>query len=67
MARQKSEAADFIPFPTRFPKEILDAIKAHAAEARRPINTQILMIMEQWLAQKEARRRQHMRRETAHV
>ena len=51
MARQKSDAAEFIPFPTRFPKDMLDAIKALAAEGRRPINNQILMIIEQWLAQ----------------
>ena len=38
MARQKSDAAEFIPFPTRFPKDMLDAIKALAAEGRRPIN-----------------------------
>ena len=50
MARQKSDAAEFIPFPTRFPKAILDAIKAQAADGRRPINTQILMLIEQGLA-----------------
>jgi hypothetical protein len=53
MARQKSEAAEFIPFPTRFPKDILDAIKAQAAQGRRPINTQILILIEQSLAQHE--------------
>lgn len=59
MARQKSDAAEFIPFPTRFPKDILDAIKAQAAEGRRPINTQILMLVEQALAQTEANRPHH--------
>lgn len=53
MARQKSESADFIPFPTRFPKDMLDAIKTLAAEGRRPINNQILMIVEEWFAQQE--------------
>jgi hypothetical protein len=51
MARQKSDAAEFIPFPTRFPKDMLDAIKALAAEGRRPINNQILMLIEHALAQ----------------
>jgi hypothetical protein len=51
MARQKSDASEFIPFPTRFPKDILDEIKAQAAEGRRPINTQILILIEQSLAQ----------------
>jgi hypothetical protein len=53
MARQKSDAAEFIPFPTRFPKDMLDAIKALAAEGRRPINNQILMLIEYALAQRE--------------
>jgi hypothetical protein len=53
MARQKSDAAEFIPFPTRFPKDMLDAIKAMAAEGRRPINNQILMLIEQGLAHSE--------------
>ena len=53
MARQKSDAAEFIPFPTRFPKAILDAIKAQAADGRRPINTQILMLIEQGLEQSD--------------
>ena len=53
MARQKSDAAEFIPFPTRFPKDMLDAIKMLAAEGRRPINNQILMIVEEWFAQHE--------------
>jgi hypothetical protein len=51
MARQKSDAAEFIPFPTRFPKDMLDSIKALAAEGRRPINNQILMLIEHALAQ----------------
>lgn len=53
MARQKSDAAEFIPFPTRFPKDMLDAIKALAAAGRRPINNQILMLIEQALAQSD--------------
>ena len=53
MARQKSDAAEFIPFPTRFPKAMLAVIKALAAEGRRPINNQILILMEQALAQSE--------------
>ena len=53
MARPASAAAAFIPFPTRFPKDILDAIKAMAAQGRRPINEQILILIEQALAQSE--------------
>jgi hypothetical protein len=53
MARQKSDAAEFIPFPTRFPKDMLDAIKALAAAGRRPINNQIIMLLEHALAHSE--------------
>ena len=45
--------AEFIPFPTRFPKDMLDQVKALAAAGRRPINNQILMLIEHALAQSE--------------
>ena len=51
--RPASDAAEFIPFPTRFPKDMLDAIKAMAAAGRRPINNQILMLIEHALAHSE--------------
>lgn len=69
MARQKSDASEFIPFPTRFPKNILAAIKAQAAAGRRPINTQILILVEQGLAQHDdaPARPKRPHRETATV
>ena len=46
MARQKSESADFIPFPTRFPKDLLDYIRDEAAASGRPVNTQVIWMLE---------------------
>ena len=46
MARQKSDAAEFIPFPTRFPKDLLDYIRDEAAASGRPINTQVIWMLE---------------------
>jgi len=47
MARPKSDAADFVAFPVRFPRELLARIKARASQERRPINTQIIMCLEE--------------------
>jgi hypothetical protein len=46
MARQKSDAAEFVPFPTRFPKDLLDYIRDEAAASGRPINTQVVWMLE---------------------
>ena len=44
--RPPSDAAEFIPFPTRFPKDLLDYIRDEAAASGRPINTQVIWMLE---------------------
>lgn len=46
MPREKTAAADFVAFPVRLPPDLLDFIRDQAAEDRRPVNTQIIMLLE---------------------
>ena len=46
MARPKTEAATYDSVFLRLPGPLLATIKAQAAEGRRPINTQVIMLLE---------------------
>lgn len=46
MARPKTEAAEFVAFPIRLPRELLELIKEQAYEVGRPVNTQIIRMLE---------------------
>jgi hypothetical protein len=46
MARPRTEASEFVAFPIRLPKPLLDLIKEQAFDVGRPINTQIVRMLE---------------------
>ncbi len=54
MGKPKTEAADYIWTGFRLPPALLAAIKDRAARARRPLNTETIMLLEQALEDEEA-------------
>ena len=42
MARPKTAAAEFVKFPLRIPKDLMDAIRSKAAKSGAPVNTEIV-------------------------
>jgi predicted HicB family RNase H-like nuclease len=42
MARPKTAAAEFVKFPLRIPKELMDALRLKAARSGAPVNTEIV-------------------------
>ena len=47
--KQKTEAADYRAVTLRLPEGLLETIRLQAAEGRRPLNTQIIMLLEKAL------------------
>jgi predicted HicB family RNase H-like nuclease len=60
MGRPATKAADYVHFPLRLPKELMDVLRAKAAESGAPINTEVVRALRRDLqvpAQQERRRR----------
>ena len=42
MARPKTEAAEFVKFPLRIPKDLMDVLRSKAAKSGAPVNTEMV-------------------------
>ena len=42
MPRPKTEASEFVKFPLRIPKDLMDALRSKAAKSGAPVNTEIV-------------------------
>ena len=65
MARPKTEAADYKPITWRLPENTLVRFRVAAQEERRPINTQLIMCLEEWLEARKHRKHDRQRQAAA--
>ncbi len=66
MARPKTEAADYKPITWRLPEKTIVNFRLAAQEENRPINTQLILCLEEWLAARTQRKHDRQRQATAH-